>query len=76
MKNSKTYVVHYCKNPECNNAWIDVDLTNANIRPPRWKYCKDCCEKLGVKNPETPPRKSDAEERIERLKKYQFKEKK
>ena len=76
MKNSKTYVVHYCKNPKCNNVWVDVDLTNANKRPPRWKYCKECCEKLGVENPEFPPKRSDAEKRIERLKKYQFKEKK
>lgn len=42
------YVVHYCKNPECNNCWIDKDTTNVKTYPPTWKYCKECCEKLGI----------------------------
>ena len=42
------YVVHFCKNPECNNAWIDEDKYNAT-RPPRWKYCPEC-EKNDTKN--------------------------
>jgi len=42
------YVVHYCKNKSCNNAWIDKDLTNAQSKPHQWKYCKECCEKMGI----------------------------
>lgn len=43
------YVVHFCKNPECNNCWIDEDRYNS-MKPPRWKYCPECEEK-GFKNP-------------------------
>ncbi len=42
------YVAHDCRNPKCNNGWVDKDLTNATIKPPRWKYCRECCEKLGI----------------------------
>jgi len=42
------YVVHYCKNPECNNCWIDKDVTNVKTYPPTWKYCEECCKKLGI----------------------------
>ena len=69
----KNYVIHFCKNPNCNNAWIDEDLTNAKTRPPKWKYCKDCCEKYGYVNPEFPPKRKNATERIQRLEKHQFK---
>lgn len=68
-----TYVLHQCKNPECNNGWIDVDLTNAKSRPPKWKYCSECCEKYGFVNPGFPPKRKDANIRIERLKQYRFK---
>ena len=44
------YVAHQCKNKRCNNSWIDEDLTNAKSRPPQWKYCLECCEKLGYSN--------------------------
>lgn len=44
------YVIHVCKNPKCNNCWIDEDLHNAQDRPPQWKYCSEC-EKKGFKNP-------------------------
>lgn len=69
----KKFVVHFCKNPKCNNAWIDEDLTNAKTRPPQWKYCKDCCEKYGYTNPKIPPKRKNATERIQRLEKYKFK---
>lgn len=42
------YVVHYCKNKKCNNAWLDKDLTHVKTFPPTWKYCKDCCKELGL----------------------------
>lgn len=36
-------------NPDyCNNRWADKDLTNAQMKVPTWKYCKECCEKLGI----------------------------
>lgn len=42
------FVVHYCKNKDCPNCWIDKDVTNVTSFPPQWKYCKECCEKLGI----------------------------
>lgn len=42
------YVMHICRNKKCNNGWIDKDLTNAQVNPPDWKYCHECCEKLGI----------------------------
>ena len=42
------YVMHFCRNKECNNGWIDKDLTDARINPPDQKYCKECAEKLGI----------------------------
>lgn len=50
------YVAHDCRNSRlselnknyCNNRWIDKDLTNAQLQVPTWKYCRDCCEKLGI----------------------------
>jgi hypothetical protein len=44
------FVIHVCKNPECNNCWIDEDRYNAQNKPPQWKYCPEC-EKRGFKNP-------------------------
>lgn len=41
------YVMHFCRNRECNNGWIDEDLTNASA-PPRWKYCQECAAKKGI----------------------------
>lgn len=49
------YVNHYCRNKKCNNNWIDKDLTHVTSIPPKWKYCKECCEKLGIDfNKQTP----------------------
>ena len=48
------YVIHYCHNKKCNNAWIDEDLTKAKCLPPTWKYCPECVSK-GYKNPSRPP---------------------
>ena len=42
------YVNHICRNKECNNNWIDKDVTNVQSLPPSWKYCRECCEKLGI----------------------------
>ena len=52
------YVVHFCKNPDCNNCWIDKDKTHVKTVPPKWKYCKECCRKLGIDfNKQKPERK-------------------
>jgi len=71
-RKEKIYVVHYCKNKKCNNAWIDVDLTNAKSRPPRWKYCDSCCEIYGFVNPITPPKKKLSEKQWETINKNKF----
>lgn len=67
---SKKYVVHYCKSKECNNCWVDEDLTNAKNKPPKWKYCQECCEKYGFVNPDRPQL---SEKQKEVLKRNQFK---
>lgn len=49
------YVMHICRNPKCNNGWVDKDLTNAKSTPPDWKYCRECAAKLGIDfNAQTP----------------------
>lgn len=42
------YVIHFCRNKKCNNGWIDKDLTNAQVNPSSWKYCKECAENLEI----------------------------
>ena len=50
------YVAHDCRNSRldekhkdfCNNRWIDKDITKATTLIPTWKYCRECCEKLGI----------------------------
>lgn len=73
---SDTYVVHFCKNKDCNNAWLDLDLTNAQSRPPSWKYCSECCEKYGYVNPPTPPKRKNYEQRLKLIKTFKFQAKK
>lgn len=62
-KRHKVYVIHFCRNKECNNGWLDEDLTNVKTFPPQWKYCKECANKFGVEfNEQTPSdAKSDKE---------------
>ena len=71
-----SYVVHYCKNKDCNNAWIDEDLTNAQTRPPMWKFCNECCEKYGFINPATQPKRKDYSNRIKRIEQFKFEKQK
>lgn len=69
----KKYVVHYCKYPKCNNAWIDEDLTNAQSRPPKWKNCKSCSEVLGIDfDAQIRPQKKLSEKQKEVLQKKQI----
>jgi hypothetical protein len=76
MQKDKIYVVHFCKNKNCNNAWLDEDLTNAKNRPPRWKYCKECCEKFGFTNPKSPPKKKLSAKQEETIQKHRFQKRK
>ena len=45
---NKNFVLHFCKNPDCNVGWVDVDETNVKTIPPKWKYCRECCKILGI----------------------------
>lgn len=45
---SKNFVLHFCKNPDCNAGWLDVDVTDVTTIPPKWKYCRECCKLLGI----------------------------
>lgn len=50
------YVAHDCRNSRlsersknyCNNRWIDKDITKVKTQIPTWKYCEECCKKLGI----------------------------
>lgn len=70
------YVMHICHNPKCNNGWIDKDLTNVKTNPPAWKYCKECCQKLGIDFEKQKPSDymSEAEINMRRLKVQKSKE--
>ena len=45
---NKNFVIHFCKNPDCNVGWLDTDETNVKTIPPKWKYCRECCKLLGI----------------------------
>ena len=45
---SKNFVLHFCKNPDCNIGWLDIDVTDVTTIPPKWKYCRECCKLLGI----------------------------
>lgn len=59
------YVVHFCKNKNCNNAWVDKDLTHTTTIPPKWKYCKECAEKLGINYEKQTPESNLTLEQLE-----------
>lgn len=65
-KKSKVYVIHFCRNKECNNAWIDEDLTNVKTFPPQWKYCKECAEKFGIELDKQKPSGAKSKKELER----------
>lgn len=68
---SKYFVLHFCKNPDCNVGWLDIDLTNVISIPPRWKYCRECCKLLGI---DFDKQKIPKSKRGENLKKNKNKE--
>ena len=75
-KKEPAYVLHICKNPNCNEGWLDLDLTNAQTRPPKWKYCEKCCKEFGYVNPETPPKKTLSKTQLETIEKNKFQKRK
>lgn len=66
-RNGKTV---YVPNPEyCNNRWVDVDKTGAKTQIPNWKYCRECCEKMGINFEKQKPSDYRTDERNEQIKK-------
>lgn len=66
-----TFVAHDCRNTRnntCNNRWIDKDLTGASTQVPTWKYCRECCEKLGIDFEKQKPSDYRTDEQNERIK--------
>lgn len=66
---SRSYVVHYCHNKECDNCWVDEDLTNVKTVPPQWKYCEECAEKIGIDFDKQKPSDTTTKKQKERIKK-------
>ena len=59
----------YIPNPEyCDERWVDVDITGAKMQIPTWKYCRKCCEKLGIDFEKQKPSDYRTEEQNEKLK--------
>jgi len=68
--------MHICRNPKCNNGWLDKDLTNVKTNPPAWKYCRECAEKLGIdfENQKPSDYMSEEEKEMRRIKVQKAKE--
>ena len=67
------YVAHDCRNTRdntCNNRWIDKDITGATTQVPTWKYCRECCKRLGInfENQKPSDYMSDEEKEMRRIK--------
>lgn len=69
------YVMHICRNNKCNNGWIDKDLTNVKTNPPKWKYCRECCEKLGIIFDKQTPTSNLTQKELEHKEKMKLKAK-
>lgn len=63
---NNNYVIHFCRNKECNNGWIDEDKTRVKTIPPSWKYCRECAEKFGIDFDKQKPSDAKSKEQIER----------
>ena len=63
------YVNHICRNRHCDNNWIDKDLTHVKSLPPSWKYCRECCEKMGIDFDSQKPSDRMTEEKKDALNK-------
>lgn len=67
------YVAHDCRNTRnntCNNRWVDKDITGAITLIPTWKYCRECCEKMGIdfENQKPSDYMSEEEKEMRRIK--------
>lgn len=62
------YVAHICR--KCDNIFIAEDYTRVKDKPPKWRYCKSCSEKLGIKYEEQTPRKNRTPEEEKRMKEF------
>lgn len=62
------YIMHFCRNKKCNNGWVDEDLTHATTKPPSWKYCRECAEKLGIDYDAQTPTSNLTEKELEHKK--------
>lgn len=59
----------YIPNPEyCDERWLDEDITGANTQVVTWKYCRKCCEKLGIDFEKQKPSDYRTDEQNEKLK--------
>lgn len=64
------YVVHYCKNKNCNNAFVAEDYTKVRDIPPHWRLCPDCCKELGIDYEKQRPWTNRTEKQKEFYKKF------
>ena len=64
-----TFVAHICRNKQCDAIWIDKDLTNVKSYAPDWKYCRECCEKLGIDYDKQTPTSNLTKEELLHLEK-------
>ena len=65
------YCAHDCRNTRdgsCNNRFVDKDLTGATTQIPTWKYCRECCERLGIDFDKQKPSDYRTSEQNERMK--------
>lgn len=51
---AKPYVLHFCKDRQCNNGWLAPDEYGVKSLPPRHLYCFDCEVYEGKSNRKDP----------------------
>ena len=72
------YVAHDCRNSRlsersknyCNNRFIAEDITKATTQIPTWRYCPDCCKKLGINFENQKPSDYRSKEENEKILKH------
>jgi hypothetical protein len=53
---NKPYVIHFCKNKQCDSGWLAPDEYGVRSLPPRHLYCDDCELFEGKTNKKDPKR--------------------
>ena len=69
------YVAHNCRNSRlsersknyCNNRFVAEDITKATTQIATWRYCPDCCKKLGIDFEKQKPDDFRTEEEKEKI---------